>query len=178
MNPVAMRTIIIGLGNKLFGDDGAGIAVAEKLREFINTNRAIEITTSSLGGLRIIDLLSGFDKAVIVDSIITGQHPPGYIQKWNYEEMINSTRMVSFHDVNFATAVKFAEHLNIPMPTEISVYTIEVRNVESFSESLTPKIKDAVDLCAQRILVEINEELKSKNETHTMKFENKKVIKC
>lgn len=150
------KIIILGMGNKLFGDDGVGIVIAEKLKEIISDHPQIKVEETNWGGFRIIDLLSGFKTAIIIDALRTRKKPAGFIHKLDYKELIHSVRMVSFHDVNFATAVEFAKEINILMPKEILVYAIEINEVDHFSEELTKEVSNAVDNCIQLILDELN----------------------
>jgi hydrogenase maturation protease len=149
--------IILGMGNKLFGDDGVGIVIAEKLKVFLADIPQIKVEETNWGGFRIIDLLSGYKTAIIIDALRTGKEPAGFIHKLDYKDLIHSVRMVSFHDVNFATAVEFAREINIPMPEDISVYAVEINESDYFSEELTKEVDATVDVCIQKILNEINE---------------------
>jgi hydrogenase maturation protease len=149
--------IILGMGNKLFGDDGVGIVIAEKLKVFLADIPQIKVEGTNWGGFRIIDLLSGYKTAIIIDALRTGKEPAGFIHKLDYKDLIHSVRMVSFHDVNFATAVEFARQINIPMPEDISVYAVEINEADYFSEELTKEVDATVDVCIQKILNEINE---------------------
>lgn len=144
--------IILGMGNKFFGDDGVGIVIAEKLKIILAENENITVEETNWGGFRIIDLLSGYKAAIVIDALRTGTQPVGFIHKLNYKDLIHSVRMVSFHDVNFATAVEFAKEVNIPMPEDIQVYAIEINEADHFSEELSDEVNASVDKCIQMIL--------------------------
>ncbi len=147
--------IILGMGNKLFGDDGAGIVIAEKLEEIYKDNDLVKVNYTNWGGLRIIDLLSGFNSAIVIDAIKTNKFPPGYIHQFDYKQIINSVRMISFHDVNFATAVEFGRKMEIPMPENIVVFAIEANEVETFNENLSLPVETAVDECLKLVCNEV-----------------------
>jgi len=157
MDAAKGEIIILGMGNKFFGDDGVGIVIAERLKSILNEISDVKVEETNWGGFRIIDLLSGYKAAIIVDALRTGFHPFGYIHKLNYKDLIHSVRMISFHDINFATAVEFAKEVNIPMPEDISVYGIEINAADHFSEELSEKVKASVEKCIQLILEELNE---------------------
>ncbi len=158
------KLLILGMGNKFFGDDGVGIIITEKLNEIFKNENNIDIEETNWGGFRIIDLLTGYNKAIIIDALTTGKKPTGFIHKFNYDEIIHSVRMISFHDINFATAVEFAKILDIPMPDEITVYGIEVEKIEHFSENLSQEMWEAVDNCVQLVKKEITENFTQKVE--------------
>ena len=152
------------MGNKLFGDDGIGIIVAEKLKELLDKFDNIDIEETCWGGFRIIDLLSGYQSAIVIDAVRTAQKPLGYIHQFDYKDIINSVRMVSFHDINFATAVEFAKKMGIPMPEDIKIFGIEVCETDQFTEELTQEVKDCINDCINMILKENNVQQQDKVE--------------
>jgi hydrogenase maturation protease len=163
-----MRLVILGMGNTLFSDDGVGIAVVRELKECFYQNPQIEVLETSWGGFRIIDLLSGYDAAIIVDAFRTGQKPVGSIHHLKPDDLINSVRMVSFHDINFVTALEFARQMDIPMPEYISIYAIEVAETELISEEMTPEVIPAIQRCTRKITKEIENNIFSErsNDDH------------
>lgn len=146
---------IIGMGNELFGDDGIGILIAEKLSIVLKSNDLISIESTNWGGFRIIDLLAGYDYAIIIDAISTGKDEIGFITRYKAEDFINSLRMVSFHDINLGTAIHLAESLNIHFPNEIIVFTIEIAYQKILNESISREIKSAAEKCIKLILLEL-----------------------
>ena len=72
-----MNPLVLGLGNDLLCDDGVGLVAARRLAETID-DRA-DVVTSSLHGLALIDYFIGYERAVVVDAVQTGLHPPGTV---------------------------------------------------------------------------------------------------
>jgi hydrogenase maturation protease len=149
------------MGNTLFSDDGVGIAVVRELQKRFHQNENIDVVETSWGGFRIIDLLNGYDVAIVVDAIRTGQKPVGTIYHLQPENLVHSVRMISFHDINFVTALEFARQMDIPMPQCISIYAIEVAETELISEKMTPDLIPAIKQCAQKIIKEIENNILS-----------------
>jgi len=147
--------IVLGMGNTLLGDDGIGIYVARELEKKIAPQESIFFECVSWGGFRIIDVLRNFKYAIIIDAINTNEKPEGYIHELDHKNLLHSIRMVSFHDINFATALEFASMLKIPMPGSIYVYGIEVRDIETFREGLTLAAKKAADRCIEMVMKRI-----------------------
>ncbi len=150
-----MKITVVGLGNDLLSDDGIGIKIARHLKEIIPYHPSIHIQESALGGLRIIDLLSGYDYTILIDSIKTGSKPVGYLHHFDESDFINSSRMVSFHDVNFATAVEFARQLDISIPKKFSIYAVEVRETGIISETISNEVLAVIPVCVEKIRKEL-----------------------
>ena len=54
-----MNTLVIGLGNPILGDDGVGWVVAEGIARLTEDRPEIEVDTVALGGLSLMERLTG-----------------------------------------------------------------------------------------------------------------------
>lgn len=76
-----MKTIIIGLGNPILGDDSVGWRVAELVRQFIERSGSphpdLEVDCLALGGISLMERMVGYDRAIIIDALTTQQKPVG-----------------------------------------------------------------------------------------------------
>ena len=70
-----MRTLIVGLGNPLVTDDSVGLRVVEELRPLLADRADVEVAEDYWGGLRLMERMIGFDRAIVVDAIHTGAPP-------------------------------------------------------------------------------------------------------
>ena len=165
------RLLVLGMGNKFLGDDGVGLVVAEELQKLLTGSQNITVELTNWGGMRIIDLLANYDKVIVIDAIKTNKYPAGHIHRFDYKQLVNSVRMVSFHDINFATAVELGKKLAIKMPDEFSIYAIEANDLYSFNENLSAEVEQSVKKCIELICNEIDSfkllESKNVNEPET-----------
>jgi len=150
-----MKTVIIGLGNPILMDDGVGPRVAEELKLRLNGSD-VTVTEASVGGLALVDLLAGFDQAIIVDAIQTVGGSPGQIYRMSQESFADTRHTASPHDVNFATALDFAARVGVPLPEQIDIFAVEAVNVSTFSEDCTPEVERAIPVCVEMIIRELN----------------------
>jgi hydrogenase maturation protease len=125
------------MGNDLLGDDGVALLVAREMQKaFLG---GIDIVETSEAGLALMEVLTGYDKALIVDSVQTLKHPPGTV----IEFVMSDFRKVigpSPHYAGMPEVFSMAERLGIPMPTDLRILAMEVANPFDFSESLTPDV--------------------------------------
>jgi hydrogenase maturation protease len=157
--PPIARTVVLGLGNPLLSDDAAGLAVAAELTRLLAERPivGVEVATSSRGGFELIDLLAGFQRAVIVDALITDDPRPGNVHRLDPGQVAGSARLVGSHEVGLATALELAEALGIVMPETVTVYGVEAADVTTFAETPTPEVAEA----AVRLARELHESLLS-----------------
>jgi hydrogenase maturation protease len=147
-----MKTLVLGMGNTLLSDDGIGIIIKRYLEERLSGVREIDFVETTWGGFRIIDILSGYDKAVIVDSIKTASKPQGFIHHLKADDLLPTLRLTSYHDINFITALKLAESIDSKMPDEIDIFAVEIENNYTISEHLSPVLWKSVKKCAAQII--------------------------
>jgi hydrogenase maturation protease len=154
------KTIVIGLGNPILTDDGVGIKVAQALRDALGSTARVDIKELYAGGIRLIDAMTGYEKAVIIDAMVTGSRSPGTICALSDTELGAARNISSTHDVNLSTAMDMGRMLGLQMPGEIKVFGIEAGEVEMFGETLT----DAVDRAVPQAVRLITEDLRPEKE--------------
>jgi len=151
-----MKTLILGLGNPILSDDGVGNRVALELEDKLAQRQDVTVMETSMSGLSLIDLLAGYDKAIIVDAIRTAEGKAGQIYRLTSDAFNNTRHVSSPHDVNFATALELGNKLGISMPKQIVIYAIEVDDISTFGEEFTPRVKQAIPKCVKTIIKELN----------------------
>jgi len=143
------RTLILGLGNPILSDDAVGLQVARCLKVELAGDPWVEVDEDFNGGLRLMERLAGYDRAVIVDAIVSGA-APGTVHLLSAGGM-PTQRTVCAHDVSLPTALAMGRRggLSLPETAEIHVIAIEAADVMTFGEELTPAVAAAVPLAVQ-----------------------------
>jgi len=150
-----VKTLILGLGNPILSDDGVGIRVARALEGRLNQPN-VNVMETSVAGLDFLELLVGYDRAIIIDAIQTNEGKAGQVYRLE-PEAFNATRHASTpHDVNFATALELGKRLGLALPQQIIIFAIEVENVTTFSEECTPKVREAIPVCVEMVIQELD----------------------
>ena len=75
-----MKTLLLGLGNPIVSDDSVGLRVSAILKERLAGREDVEISEDYWGGLRLMERLIGYDRAIVIDAICTGA-PPGTLHR-------------------------------------------------------------------------------------------------
>jgi len=147
------KILVLGLGNPLLSDDAVGLIIVEKLSHLIN-EPSVEFKTSEKVGLTLIELLAGYEQAIIIDSIISAKAPVGAVFEFSLDDLPSSPRLRSPHDADFKSAVLLAKKAGLKMPEKIIIFGIEVANNLTFNDKLTSQLS--------KKLPSIIEELKAK----------------
>ncbi len=151
--PAPHRIAVLGLGNPVLTDDAVGLRVADRVRELLAADPVpgVEVLESTRGGFDLIDLLGGFDMAVIVDALEAVSPAPGRVHRLDLAALAGSARLVSAHEIDLATAFELASRLQVPMPARVEIYGVEGGDMRTLSESLTPPLAACVDPLAREI---------------------------
>lgn len=142
-----MKTLVLGLGNPILGDDGVGWRVVERL-----ASRAlppnVEVDCCSLGGLSLMERMSGYERVILVDAIYTGEQEAGKICCFTLAELPDRSagHTTSAHDTSLRNALNVGRSMGIALPDDekITVIAIEAERVYDFSEELSPAVASAV----------------------------------
>jgi hydrogenase maturation protease len=144
------RIVIVGLGNPLLTDDAVGLRAAALLARRL-AGAPVDVLESSWGGMRFVDLLAGYERAIIVDAIEWRRGPPGTVYRLTPDAAIPTMRAVSYHDVSLGTALALGRALDIPLPVETVFFAVEAEDTHSFGESLTPAVEAALPEVVRRV---------------------------
>jgi hydrogenase maturation protease len=149
------RTLVLGLGNPILTDDAVGLlAVREAERLYGDTAGAV-FREASIAGFDLLELLSGFDSAIIVDAIKTGKAPPGSIHDLDAGDLESSSRLVAAHEICLGTALALGARLGIEMPRDVVIVAVEIVDDLTLGERPTAAVEAAVPAVAARILREL-----------------------
>lgn len=152
------KITVIGLGNKVLGDDGIGAHLISDLQRVLNLD-GISYQISVNGGLEIIELLNEYQKAFIIDGIRTAEGNPGDIYFMDSNDFLETLHISNFHDVDFITALKLAEKIDFRIPEKISIIAVEINEDKVFNESLTPSLQEKYPDILQLTINSIKSEL-------------------
>ena len=151
-----MKTIILGVGNPILCDDGAGIHVAHQLKQHI-TDQTITINEAYTGGMNLLDMMIGYDKAILIDTVYIAEAKNGEVKRLTLHDSGNTCHSSNPHDVSLQEALRLAEKLGEKnIPKEIIVIGIVVKEQPiHFGEQLSKNIQAAVPKAVEMTLHEL-----------------------
>lgn len=155
-----MKLLLLGLGNPLVTDDSVGLRVAAELKRRLEGRPEVEVGEDYWGGLRLMERMEGFDRAIVIDAIQTGA-VPGTIH-WLTPASIPTQRSASAHDVNLPTALALGRGAGLCLPRDehILLVGIEAEDILTFGEQCTPAVEAAVIPAVETVLEAVERLLK------------------
>jgi hydrogenase maturation protease len=148
-------TLILGLGNNLRGDDGAGSAVVTAL-SLVELPPHVEVVDGGTPGLETVLLFQGYELVIIVDAADMGLQPgewrrftPDTAELMSDEDKLHGT----LHAAGLAEALVLAGALDM-LPQTLVIYGIQPAKVD-WSQDLTEPLKAALPDLIHEIVEEI-----------------------
>jgi hydrogenase maturation protease len=153
------RILILGLGNELLADDGAGVEAARALGERLSDLENVTAVEAARAGFALLDILQEYDIAYLIDAIQTGGEP-GTPMELSLEDFSGSSRLVSQHDMDVATALEFGRRMGCRMPKTVRIWAVEAEDITTFREGCCEAVRRGVREIARRMEAEIRESLR------------------
>lgn len=139
-----MKTLIVGIGSSILGDDGVGIEIARRCKELFSHNNNIRVVEIGTGGLSLLDIVQGYDRLILLDAIISGS-PAGTVQVLTEAALPGTVHLGTGHEADLNTTLALGRRLvEKPLPKDVRIVAVEVRNITTFSENLSPEVEAAI----------------------------------
>ncbi|MBN2600122.1 MAG: hydrogenase maturation protease [Candidatus Thermoplasmatota archaeon] len=150
-----MKTIILGVGNPILRDDGVGVHVSRQLKQRI-TDPNVTIDEAYTGGMNLLDMILGYDKAILIDAVNIINATNGEVRRFPLRDA-SSSHSYNPHDVSLQEALSLAEKLGeCRIPRDIVVIGIVVKKMPlQFGEHLSKAIAGAVPKAMNMTLEEL-----------------------
>jgi len=148
-----MKILVLGLGNELLSDDGAGIWAARRLRDVLVGQDGGEVTVveSAMSGVALLELFIGYDRAVIVDAIQTGARSPGSIVELSARDLA-AVVAPSPHYAGLPELLALARQLHLKFPREIRILAVEAGDLQTIGGPVSSGVEKALPELVQRVL--------------------------
>src|SRR3990172_7658159 len=118
-----MKILVIGLGNEIIADDAVGILAARELKGRLGEKA--EVVECSASGIALLDFFIGFERAIIIDSIISPEHSPGEIVVLHKSDF-RDVAAPSPHYSGLPEIFTLAKEMDLEFPDEVLIYAVTV----------------------------------------------------
>jgi hydrogenase maturation protease len=144
---------IIGIGNPLMGDDGAGIAVVQQMAARCKGDRALFFHELRHDLFEMADLLDRARRFIFIDVFLGG--PAGTLSVFDGKSALP---MPSLHQTDISTVMRMLEPLGLVIPfPKWEVRGIAVEPPFILGSGLSGPIARAVDRLVEKLFAEIEE---------------------
>ncbi|MBI2091437.1 MAG: hydrogenase maturation protease [Deltaproteobacteria bacterium] len=135
------KTAIIGIGNKLMGDEGIGVHAIEHLRNSPSppplshqgrgNNVKVDLVDGGTGGIALLHILEKYEHAIIIDAADFGGEK-GEICHFDIDSkqiiLKPDSDQISLHSMSLAGIIKLANQLDIKLP-KITIIAVQPEKI-------------------------------------------------
>jgi hypothetical protein len=118
------RTVVVGLGDTVSGERSPGLGVASVLRDLLDAHpvAGVEVRQTAEPGADIIELLAGFERALLVHCVHADAFGPGQVRRveaWPCARVIDSGSALQAEELRQALELAVGMGLRVPEPVEL-----------------------------------------------------------
>ena len=143
--------LVLGLGNAILCDDGVGIKVARHIAEK-HPSPDVIVKTAELAGFALIDLMEGFERAVVIDAVRVRGSAPGEVVVFAGSDLEPSLHLVAGHQIDLPTALEMGRRLGRPLPETVYIVGVQIEDDQTFSENCTAAVEAAIPAAVDAVL--------------------------
>jgi hydrogenase maturation protease len=152
------RYVVLGLGNRIQGDEALGALVVEMLARSdgplaaLPDAAAVEAIDGGTVGLALLPLIEDLDGLVVVD-LIDGGEEPGTLQDLDGKLLLRRDIVMGVHDLG-ATELLATLQLMGSMPRRVRVVGIQPMRI-SLGTELTPEVDATVPALVDAVVAHL-----------------------
>jgi hydrogenase maturation protease len=152
------KLAIIGLGNRLLADEGAGLHAIDMLmqeHERDHSSVAVDFIEAGTPGMNLLHQFDEREKIIFIDAGNCGMDT-GQYRRFTPDEAVTlkKQRGYSLHEFDLMGFLEFAQKLGVSKQVEVVIYCIQAAEVV-MSESLSPVVHRQLPRLVQDVWTEI-----------------------
>jgi hydrogenase maturation protease len=148
----AHRTLVLGLGNTLMGDEGVGVHVLRELEKRA-LPAGVECLDGGTGGFVLLEPLQSADRIVMIDAAADG-NPIGTITRTTPRFSSEYPPTLTAHDVGVKDLLDIFYTLG--GDCEVILFAITIDPHQMITLSMSPVIESAAHDAVDRIVAELD----------------------
>lgn len=150
-----MKTLVLGIGNDILGDDGVGIHIVREVAKHISSGDVI-VEETGAAGLSLLERIKGYERLIIADAILTDNTEVGKIHRLTLKDLAKTNDSITPHEAALRTTLEIGNSL-FPgeMPRDVVVFAVQTHDVDHVTGKMSRPVKAAVPEVVRMILAEI-----------------------
>lgn len=156
---IGLKTLVLGMGNTILSDDGVGVYVVREVAERLEQGD-VDFGEASVGGMRILDVIGGYERVIMVDAIQTRGGRAGEVYRLTPQDFTLSLHAGSSHDLSLPGALALGRGMGLTLPSDddFVIIAIEVEDILNFGETCTCAVQEAMPRAVTMVLDELRDD--------------------
>jgi len=138
-------TLVLGVGNVLWADEGFGPAAVARLLETGKLPEGVEALDGGTQGLYLLPLIQSARRLLVFDAVDFGREPGQVVVLRDAQiPVFFGQRPMSLHQTAFTDVLAAAE-LTGKMPEKVTLVGVQLADIEGWGGGLTAAVAGAMD---------------------------------
>jgi hydrogenase maturation protease len=137
------RTLVLGVGNVLLGDEGVGI---HAIRRFLEGSLPphVDVVDGGTAGVDLLGLIDGYGKVIIIDAVDAGE-PAGSLFRFTPEDTPagDTEAALSLHQTDVLEILRLGKYLGQDLP-RVVIYGVQPETMD-WNTSLSPAVEKQIE---------------------------------
>jgi hydrogenase maturation protease len=140
------NTLVLGIGNILLNDEGAGIHVVTRLEK--EGYNAADLMDGGTGGFHLLGFIQSYKNIIIADASLD-QFPTGHVRLLHPKYAKDFPHQLSAHEIGLKDLLDAAFLLgNLP---DIYLVAISIKDFQGMGMELTQEVEKAIPVAIEKI---------------------------
>lgn len=146
------KTLILGIGNTLMGDEGIGVHVVNSLEKNAFPEN-VKLLDGGTGSFLLLEPMQRAEKVILIDATLDGAKA-GTIRRLQPRFSKDYPQTLTAHDIGLKDLID-AVYLMGKMP-DVTLFAISIKDLQDLNTELSPELNSILPKVGQMILDEIN----------------------
>jgi len=148
VTPKKLPLAIVGIGNTLAGDDGAGVEVVRRLEKLVGSEEKVLLRVIEGDHFEVSDFLDRAERFIFVDAV-AGEVPGELTHSKDAPRAFSP----SFHQTDISAVMRYLEEIEVAKPfPQWEIQGITILPPEEIGEGLSPEVDKAVETLCGKLL--------------------------
>jgi hydrogenase maturation protease len=146
------RTLVLGIGNTLLGDEGVGVAVVDQLTREGGLPSHVDLLDGGTGSLVLLDPMREAGRMILVDATADGQ-PPGTVRRLEPKFSSEYPASLTAHDIGLRDLLDSFYMLGDEVP-QVVLFAVSIEWPQDMRWGLSPAVEAALPTIAAAVRAE------------------------
>ena len=141
------KTLILGIGNLLMGDEGVGVAAIRRLEQNGLEGEA-DLLDGGTGGFHLLEAFQNHERLILVDAAADGK-PPGTVSVIRPRFASDYPPALTAHDIGLKDLIESAALLG--KTPQVDLITISIGDLSEMTLQLSQSVEAALPEVERRV---------------------------
>ena len=146
-----IKTLILGIGNTLMGDEGIGVHIVNSLEKTALPEN-VELLDGGTGSFLLLEPMQSAEKVILIDASIDGAKA-GTVRRLQPRFSKDYPQTLTVHDIGLKDLID-AFYLMGKTP-DVTLFAVSISELQDLTTEMSPELNSIIPKVGQMILDEV-----------------------